>query len=154
MPLPLPLLWVPMRVLLRYHLLSKGQWLKLVLALSLIRLASLGSSLSPTSTGSLGSGCSTTSSKVGSASTVWIVASFFITSFSRSSDSVETPSPQLPLAGFPSIVIPLSFNQELVSSPCLRNFCNSFNRPTSLPSSLISFCNCSLLFLVAKTLMN
>nr|KUM50669.1 hypothetical protein ABT39_MTgene513 [Picea glauca]QHR89434.1 hypothetical protein Q903MT_gene3455 [Picea sitchensis] len=42
MPLPLPLLWVPMRVLLRYHLLSKGQWLKLVLALSLIRLASLG----------------------------------------------------------------------------------------------------------------
>jgi len=52
-----------------------------------------------------------------------------------------------PLVGLPSSIKPLSFNHRLVSSPCFFIFCYSYNLSLLLPSSLISFCNYSLIFL-------
>nr|QHR88220.1 hypothetical protein Q903MT_gene2233 [Picea sitchensis] len=64
--------------------------------------------------------------------------------FATSPASTDTPSPQLSLLGLSSTTIPLSFNHELASSSILCTFRNSSNLYSSLPSSAISFCSCSV----------
>jgi hypothetical protein len=69
--------------------------------------------------------------------------------FTYSLDPFNIPSSQLPILGSPSIAIPLSFNHDLANSYFLFHFCNSPNLSSSLPSSIVSFHNLSVLLIAS-----